>query len=368
MSVIAVLVIISTLCGCSNENETIKIGFIGTLSGPYSNVGVMEMYGTQYAVKTVNEEGGIQGREVELFIRDDEANKEIAISMQNELKDLGCDFIIGHSLSIVAPDIVSNANEKDILLLSPSIGTDSLSNIDDNFIRNVSTVYGEAYQIGNIILEEDLNKIGLIYSLDNYVLTEYHVTGLTQSLMESSFDMDNFVTLGFNTTDENSINEVKEMLNDETYDSFLIASSSIDAALFVNYLRHETSSFASVHLTSWASSNINDQIDVLGKIGLFLYTEFNHSNLDPDYLAFKNEFLDFYGIELEMLSANAYDLSMVLINALKDTKDHSISNIKQIILTKSSFEGINSSFDINEYGDCIKEFYQLQLAISLSTD
>ncbi len=69
-----------------------------------------------------------------------------------------------------------------------------------------------------------------------------------------------------------------------------------------------------------------------------------------------------------MLSANAYDLSMVLINALKDTKDHSISNIKQIILTKSSFEGINSSFDINEYGDCIKEFYQLQLAISLSTD
>jgi len=56
------LLIIFVLSGCNKEKETIKIGFIGTLSGNYSEVGVNTMYGVQMAVDEINENGGVDGQ------------------------------------------------------------------------------------------------------------------------------------------------------------------------------------------------------------------------------------------------------------------------------------------------------------------
>lgn len=141
LSITSLLFIVG-LSACSSAPKTITIGFSGTLTGTYASVGVVELYAVQMAIEEINETGGINGHEVVLEIRDDEADPIKAVAVDNELIDMGIDIIIGHSISIVALEAVENIEDKDVLMISPSIGTESLSNIDDLFIRNVpATLY-----------------------------------------------------------------------------------------------------------------------------------------------------------------------------------------------------------------------------------
>jgi ABC-type branched-subunit amino acid transport system substrate-binding protein len=56
--------------------ETIKIGFITSLTGVYASVGTDARVGAELAVKEINEQGGVKGRLLELVILDDQSKPE----------------------------------------------------------------------------------------------------------------------------------------------------------------------------------------------------------------------------------------------------------------------------------------------------
>mgnify|MGYP000421578910 CR=1 FL=1 len=63
------------LIGCS-EPDPIRIGFIAGLEGRASDLGIASRNAVQMAVDEVNAAGGINGRKVELVIRDDKRSTE----------------------------------------------------------------------------------------------------------------------------------------------------------------------------------------------------------------------------------------------------------------------------------------------------
>jgi branched-chain amino acid transport system substrate-binding protein len=67
--------------------ETIKIGWIGPLSGWGAAGGTAIMRGAQLAIDHVNAKGGIDGRQLELITRDSEAKPAVAITAARELID-----------------------------------------------------------------------------------------------------------------------------------------------------------------------------------------------------------------------------------------------------------------------------------------
>ncbi|MGM0427217.1 MAG: ABC transporter substrate-binding protein, partial [Thermodesulfobacteriota bacterium] len=88
--------------GCDREKEPIKLGFSGCLTGRLSDLGTSGRNGAILAVEQVNEAGGINGRPVELIVRDDRQNKAEALRVDQELMAEGVVAIIGHMTSTMS--------------------------------------------------------------------------------------------------------------------------------------------------------------------------------------------------------------------------------------------------------------------------
>jgi len=75
----ALLLVLGLVNGCG-PREPVRVGFLGGLSGRVADLGEAGRNGAQIAVEEVNRAGGIDGRRVELIVRDDAQNPEKAIS------------------------------------------------------------------------------------------------------------------------------------------------------------------------------------------------------------------------------------------------------------------------------------------------
>lgn len=355
--VVLTLLSLIVLTGCKS-NSVYKIGFAGTLTGNYASVGISEMYGTELAIEEINAAGGINGKQIELIIRDDEASSEKAVEVDNELKELGVNVIIGHSLSIVAESAIENANENDILLLSPSIGSDAFSGVEDNLIRNISTTYFEGEAITNKIIEDQAEKVLLIYNLDNFILTKYHKSGFEDTMKANGYTTDDYDMLEFTSGAQDDILSIKSSLSSGEYDTTFIVGSNTDVAPLVNYITGNNLDI-NVHLSSWASIGLSRIIETVNTDGIFLYFNFVEEVSSTKYLMFKERFEDKFGQDVDMLCVNAYDLVYMLKTAVEKSDSFEVNDIKKEIYNQRNFIGIVGDYSIDEFGDCTRRTYQM---------
>jgi branched-chain amino acid transport system substrate-binding protein len=66
-------------------NEPIKIGYLPALTGPSSSTGIGINRGTELAVNEINAAGGINGRKIELIVRDTQSDPTKAVNAVAEL-------------------------------------------------------------------------------------------------------------------------------------------------------------------------------------------------------------------------------------------------------------------------------------------
>lgn len=345
------------LAGCE-KNDVYKLGFAGTLTGNFASVGLSEMYGTELAVEEINASGGINGKQIELVIKDDEASSDKAVEVDNELKEMGIDIIIGHSVSIVAEKAIENANDNDILLLSPSIGSEYFTGDDDNLIRNVSTTYTEGISISEKIVADQPDKVLLIYNLDNLILTQYHKSSFEEVMIENGYTSDDFDVLGYNSQNDDDISQIETSLSSGMYDTVYIVGPNNDAAPMVNYITGNDID-VDIHLSSWASIGLYQLIDTVNTDGIYLYYEFLEKMESARYVTFKTNYEEKYGLEVDMLCVNAYDLVYLLKTAAESSNSFDIIDIKKEITSGKQFDGIVGYFTIDEYGDCNRQNYQM---------
>lgn len=160
--------------GTAEDLDPIKIGCIQDTSGGASIAGQPNQWGVEYAVKMINEEGGINGRLVELYSRDCQNDAEIGITCYRELVDeVGVSAIIGPPLSNPASAWVELATEDEI----PIVGhfMDELCTTDPET--------GEPYPY--MFLAEPS------CSVQSYILAEYAMTELDVKSVASLFNTSN---------------------------------------------------------------------------------------------------------------------------------------------------------------------------------
>jgi len=127
------------LMGCTSEN--IRIGFSAPLSGPVAAYGDWALKGAQIAVDEINEQGGVNGKLLELLVEDDQCSAKQATTTITSLQARGVDqFIVFCSAAV--PGAVSMT---DSIILS--------SNSKSNVVMNASNVFNLEVSVNNEMKE-----------------------------------------------------------------------------------------------------------------------------------------------------------------------------------------------------------------------
>jgi branched-chain amino acid transport system substrate-binding protein len=114
--------------------ETIKIGSLNALSGPFGVLGVDLSKAAKIAVDQINKDGGILGRKVEILIRDDETSPSTAARVARKLVlEDKVNFLVGVNGSPAGMAVAEVANRfKTIYLSSGGAMTEAMTGKDCN--------------------------------------------------------------------------------------------------------------------------------------------------------------------------------------------------------------------------------------------
>ena len=115
----------------AQAQDHLKVGVIGTLSGPPAVLGQQMRNGFELAVKTLG--GKLGGRDVDVTVADDELKPDEAVTKVKELIDRDkVDFVVGPIFSNILAAIMKPVTEANVILISPNAGTSSFAGKDCN--------------------------------------------------------------------------------------------------------------------------------------------------------------------------------------------------------------------------------------------
>jgi branched-chain amino acid transport system substrate-binding protein len=111
--------------------DKLKIGLITTLSGPPAALGQQQRNGLQLAIKNLG--GKLGGRDVELFVQDDELKPDVAVSKVKTFVERDkVEFVVGPVFSNILIAIMKPATEGGAFLVSPNAGPSNFAGKDCN--------------------------------------------------------------------------------------------------------------------------------------------------------------------------------------------------------------------------------------------
>ena len=156
------------ISGCAPK--PIKIGLSAEITGTRGELGVMVRNGAQLAVDEINAADGINGRPLELLIRDDQGDPDLAKEVDQDLIDAGVVAIIGHITSGQTAAVIDLANSAEMVLISGSASGSQFNQKDDYFLRTVSSADRTGAVFADYISNtKDIQNISYIFDDQNSV-------------------------------------------------------------------------------------------------------------------------------------------------------------------------------------------------------
>jgi branched-chain amino acid transport system substrate-binding protein len=155
---------------CKKQSgEVIKIGAIFAVTGPASFLGAPEEKTAKMMVNEINDRGGIDGKKLELIVKDSAGSPEKAISFAKQLIEEDRVFaIIGPSTSGETMKIKGICEDAKMILVSCA-AAEVITNPVTRYIFKVAQndSFG-AQKICEVMKKKGMTKIGIISSNDGY--------------------------------------------------------------------------------------------------------------------------------------------------------------------------------------------------------
>lgn len=159
------------LLGCVRKEENvIKIGVAGPMTGDQAKMGTDFKNGVALAVEEWNAKGGALGKKVITLIEDDQHDPKQAVSIANKLVNSGAAGVIGHfnsSCSIPASDVYNRAG---VPMITPASTNPQLT---ERGYHGVFRVCGRDDQQGKVaadfvITQLKLKKVAVLHDKTTY--------------------------------------------------------------------------------------------------------------------------------------------------------------------------------------------------------
>ena len=131
----ALLLATALVSGCDRAGgNVVRIGVAGSFSDP---IGLPMKQAAELAAEEINASGGVNGKRLELVLRDDYADPDSAVFVADDLYGSGVSAVIGHLFSgmSLAAAPVYNGGEEPVVAISPSSSSPEVSGAGDYTFR-----------------------------------------------------------------------------------------------------------------------------------------------------------------------------------------------------------------------------------------
>ncbi|MFW6146810.1 MAG: ABC transporter substrate-binding protein [Thermodesulfobacteriota bacterium] len=162
-------VMMPLLVGTSAEADTVKIGSLLTTTGDLGPMGNRMANAARLAIEEINEQGGLLGKKVELFLENDNCEPAKGLERIKKLIDVnGVQVIVGAMISGSSFSAGPYASRKEVALISPSATAAKLSEQPWTkwFFRTCLRDDLQAQVLADLVMEKGFSRLATIV-LDN---------------------------------------------------------------------------------------------------------------------------------------------------------------------------------------------------------
>ena len=339
---------------CTQKKEPIKIGLSVNLSGKGGTAGEYIREGAMLAVEEVNSRGGVNGRPLQLLVRDDKNSDDGIRQADQELMQAGVVAIIGHTYSDSTlkayPLVMANGKT---LLFTGYTATDKLTGKDDLFLRTSVSTAAYSRATVKLLQSRRIGSITFLQDRANFSFSEEITAGVSKQFGGRTFSV---------TTDsKQNINwdeVIGQVLKQKPGAVFLLTEvgTSGIAAQKLRAAGYRGDLLA----TLWAQTP--DLIKFGGEAteGLTILTFIEPDNRRPAYLKFAATIEKRFNKAATARTDRAYELITILAEALKQAPTPTAQELKATLLA-GQFETLLGTVRFDRYGDVERPIFAVQV-------
>lgn len=329
--------------------ETIKIGFIGPLTGDAAVYGTPGRNMVELVVEEVNKEGGIDGKQIEVIYEDGKCNgKDAANAVQKLVNIDKVEVVIGGFCSSESLGAEPIATQNRVFLFSLGSSSPDLTGKSNFFARDYPSDATQGNVLANLANEKRWNKVVFIQEQQDYPLGIYNAFTSEFERLGGSVVKEEF------SSDTSDFRSILVKLKSENPDVLFVDTQTPATAERIlkqlNELNWKPQIFVS-DAVSGDTETVKRNSDILeGAYAAEFGTDESNPKFKKMVLVYKNK----YGEEPPFLSyaQTEYDGAYLLIDAIQSV-GYDGEKIANYIMNVKGWEGASGSITIGQNGDRI---------------
>jgi branched-chain amino acid transport system substrate-binding protein len=347
------------LLSCNfNSDSSIKIGFIGSLSGSQNFLGTSGRDGALLAIEEINQQGGLNGRHVELLVKDIKHNHGAAKQAMVELVDDGVVAVVGPMTSEMSGPIIDVANQHEIVVLSPSVASHVHSNKDDYFLRLYPSATEGSIKVAHFGMHDrQLDSFAVIYDMTNSSFSLSWLESFKKDYQSLGGKL--LIQIPFESQkDSISYLDLATRIHESGAKGLLVLANPFSTAMITQSLTKLDSQIDS-YITEWSYGPDLLMYGGRNVDNLMLFKTYFKDASSPATVVFRDKFENRFGVSPWFSSVHSYDAASFLLEALAKNPDE--TQLKETMLNYGEYQGVQTSFALNQFGDIIRSHYITRL-------
>lgn len=344
-----------SLSASAMAGDTIKFGIIGAHSGNLASYGLPSINAAKLVIDKANAAGGINGKQIELLIEDDECAPEKAPIAASKLVSDGVEVVLGGICSGATLAAMPIFNDAGVLTISPSATNDKLTVTGDypNFFRTIAPNFAQAPKMADFAMDVlGAKKIAVIHDKGDYGMP---LAEGAKARIEETGKAEVVLFEGV-TPEAVDYSAIVQKIKRSGADAVIFGGYHPEASKIVSGMRKKRLKTAFI-----SDDGVKDDtfIKVAGKDAEGVYAAGPQDNSDKPLAAdAKAAHIKAFGSDPGAFFDAAYSATQVVLNAIDKADSTEIEALKKVMQTDKVDTPVGTiSFD--ERGDAIGVYYSM---------
>ena len=342
--------------GACSEPQPIRIGLVTGLTGRHYDLGLSSRNGVELAVNELNAAGGVQGRKLEILIRDDGQDPDQARRAVTELVGAGVVAIIGHATSSMAEATLPMVNRDRVLMVSPTASSAAFEGKDDWFVMmQPSTTESARVFSAYLVSHRIARTVSVVYDLSNLSYTKAWYDAFQATFAGEGRTVR---PLPFTSGQVRSMRDLAAAALAGGADGVLLVANALDTAALAQQLRLRSATVP-IFGAEWGFTNdvmVNGGRAVEGAVFM---QKVNLADETPRFQAFRKAYEARYSRSVDFAAVMAYESVKLLATALG--RNATREGVRAEVLRLGTFEGLQGPVRIDAHGDAERRHYVMTI-------